>query len=118
MNSSHHAENHNFDEAQIDRTAELAREFDRESSELFAVLFGPRSGPRHGASLPHLPGSGTGCSPHSVSDGYITVTVAVHVPIFIPILNNLLASTPGGSYRTMSDTVTVRVEPCTLTNGS
>jgi Flp pilus assembly protein TadG len=64
------------------------------------------------------PGAGTGCPPQSVGDGYITVTVAVNVPIFIPILNNVLASTPGGSYRTMSDTVTVRVEPCTLTNGS
>jgi hypothetical protein len=61
MNSSHHAENHIFDEVQIDRAAELAREFDREGSELFAVLFGSRSGQRHGESLPHLPGSGTGC---------------------------------------------------------
>jgi Flp pilus assembly protein TadG len=64
------------------------------------------------------PGTGTGCPPKSVGDGYITVTVAVNVPIFIPILNNVLASAPGGAYRTMSDTVTVRVEPCTLTNGS
>lgn len=63
------------------------------------------------------PGAGTGCQPKSVGDGYITVTVAVNVPIFIPILNNLLASHPGGTYRTMSDTVTVRVEPCTLTVG-
>ena len=63
------------------------------------------------------PGSGTGCPPQSVGDGYIKVTVSSNVPIFIPILNNLLANAPGGSYRTMSDAVTVRVEPCTLTNG-
>ena len=63
------------------------------------------------------PGSGTGCPAQSVGDGYITVTVSANVPIFIPLLNNLLANTPGGSYRTMSDTVTVRVEPCTLTIG-
>ena len=63
------------------------------------------------------PGSGTSCPPKSVGDGYITVTVSANVPIFIPLLNNLLANTPGGSYRTMSDTVTVRVEPCTLTIG-
>jgi Flp pilus assembly protein TadG len=64
------------------------------------------------------PGTGTGCPPQSVGDGYITVTVAVNVPIFIPILNNMLANAPGGSYRTMSETVTGRGEPCTLTNGS
>ena len=64
------------------------------------------------------PGTGTSCPPQSVGDGYITVTVAVNVPIFIPILNSMLTNTRDGSYRTMSDTVTVRVEPCTLTNGS
>ena len=63
------------------------------------------------------PGSGTSCPPQSVGDGYITVTVSTNVPIFIPILNNVLANAPGGSFRTMSDKVTVRVEPCTLTNG-
>lgn len=63
------------------------------------------------------PGSGTSCPAKSVGDGYITVTVSANVPIFIPFLNNVLANTPGGSYRTMSDTVIVRVEPCTLTIG-
>lgn len=65
-----------------------------------------------------VPGAGTACPPRSVGDGYITVTVAVNVPIFVPILNSILANTRDGSYRTMSDTVTARVQPCTLTNGS
>jgi Flp pilus assembly protein TadG len=64
------------------------------------------------------PGSGTSCPPKSVGDGYVTVTVADNVPIFIPILNNILANSPGGTQRTISSTVTVRVEPCTMTNGS
>jgi Flp pilus assembly protein TadG len=64
------------------------------------------------------PGSGTSCPPGSVGDGYITVTIAANVPIFVPFLNNMLANAPGGTVRTMSDTVTVRVEPCTMTNGS
>ena len=64
------------------------------------------------------PGLGASCPPRSVGDGYITVTVAVNVPVFVPILNAMLANTRDGSYRTMSDTVTVRIEPCTLTAGS
>jgi Flp pilus assembly protein TadG len=64
------------------------------------------------------PGSGTSCPPKSVGDGHITVTVAADVPIFIPILNNLLASSPGSTKRNVSSTVTVRVETCTMTNGS
>jgi Flp pilus assembly protein TadG len=64
------------------------------------------------------PGTGTSCTTKSVGDGYITVTVAADVPIFIPILNNILASSPGSTKRNVSSTVTVRVEPCTMTNGS
>lgn len=64
------------------------------------------------------PGTGTNCPPQSVGDGYVTVTVATNVPIFIPILNNVLANSPGSTQRTISSTVTVRVEPCTMTNGS
>ena len=64
------------------------------------------------------PGSGTGCSSGSVGDGYITVTVSDNVPIFIPILNNILANSPGAAQRTITSTVTTRVEPCTITNGS
>lgn len=64
------------------------------------------------------PGSGTGCASGSVGDGYIKVTVSNNVPIFIPILNNILANSPGSTQRTTTSTVTVRVEPCTMTNGS
>ena len=58
------------------------------------------------------------CPPKSVTDGYVTVTVSEDVPIFIPFLNNLLANTSGGSVRTISTTVTMRVEPCDMTQGS
>jgi Flp pilus assembly protein TadG len=59
------------------------------------------------------------CSTNSawVPDGYVTVTVSDDVPIFIPFLNNLLANTSGGSVRTIATTVTMRVEPCTMTQG-
>jgi Flp pilus assembly protein TadG len=52
-----------------------------------------------------------------VPDGYVTVTVSDDVPIFIPFLNNMLANTSGGSVRTIATTVTMRVEPCTMTQG-
>jgi len=64
------------------------------------------------------PGSGTSCPPASVGDGYVSITVATNVPIFIPILANVLANSPGSTQRTISNTVTVRVEPCTMTKGS
>ena len=64
------------------------------------------------------PGTGSGCATGSVGDGYITVTVAANVPIFIPLLSNVFASSPGSGQRNVSSTVTVRVEPCTMTLGS
>jgi Flp pilus assembly protein TadG len=48
-----------------------------------------------------------------VADGYVTVTVSNNVPIFVPFLNNLLA-TSGQTYRTISTTVVMRIEPCTM----
>lgn len=62
-------------------------------------------------------GTGAGCATGSVPDGYVTVTVSNDVPIFVPFLNNLLANSAGGSVRTISTTVTMRVEPCAMTNG-
>lgn len=63
-------------------------------------------------------GTGTGCPTGSVPDGYVTIQVSNKVPIFVPFLNNLLADTPGGTVRTISTTVIMRVEPCSMTNGS
>lgn len=70
--------------------------------------------------LPSTADTTPACSTNSaaVPDGYVTVTVSDDVPIFIPFLNNMLANTSGGSARTIATTVTMRVEPCTMTQGS
>jgi Flp pilus assembly protein TadG len=59
------------------------------------------------------------CSTNSVwaPDGYVKVRVSDDVPIFIPFLNSMLANTSGGSVRTIATTVSMRVEPCTMTQG-
>lgn len=53
----------------------------------------------------------------SVPDGYVTVTVSNKVPIFVPFLNNVLADSSGAAVRTISSTVVMRVEPCSMTIG-
>jgi Flp pilus assembly protein TadG len=63
------------------------------------------------------PGTGSGCQPTWVPDGYVTVTVSDDVPIFVPFLNDVLANNAGGTVRTITTTVTVRVEPCAMTAG-
>lgn len=61
------------------------------------------------------------CSTNStwVPDGYVTVRVSNDVPIFVPFLNTLLANStpPGSTVRTISTTVVMRVEPCSMTAG-
>jgi Flp pilus assembly protein TadG len=66
-------------------------------------------------SAAQLPACSTNAS--WVPDGYVTVTVSDDVPIFIPFLNNLLANSPGATARTISTTVVMRVEPCSMTIG-
>lgn len=61
-------------------------------------------------------GTGISCPTGSVPDGYVTVQVSDDVPIFVPFLNNLLANSPGATVRTIATTVTMRVEPCSMTN--
>ncbi|HEX4578832.1 MAG TPA: TadE/TadG family type IV pilus assembly protein [Candidatus Dormibacteraeota bacterium] len=63
------------------------------------------------------PGTGSGCQPTWVPDGYVTVTVSDDVPIFVPFLNDVLANGAGGTIRTITSTVTIRVEPCSMTAG-
>ena len=53
----------------------------------------------------------------SPSDGWITFTVTYRAPVYIPLLGMLLAD-PGRSYRTVSSSVTMRIEPCSMTLGS
>ena len=63
-------------------------------------------------------GTGSGCQPTWVPDGYVTVKVSNDVPIFVPFLNNLLANSAGASVRTITTTVTMRVQPCAMTAGN
>jgi Flp pilus assembly protein TadG len=59
----------------------------------------------------------TGFASPSTSDGTVTVTVTYNAPIFVPFVGAVLA-TSGQTYRTMTSTVTVRVEPCDVTKGN
>jgi hypothetical protein len=51
------------------------------------------------------------------SDGLVTVTVSYNAPIFVPFVDKIFAS-PGQTYRTLTATVQIRVEPCNVTQGS
>jgi hypothetical protein len=56
-------------------------------------------------------------SARGTSDGVVTVAVSYRAPVFIPLLNGIF-SDQGQNYRTVSTTVSVRVEPCESTNGN
>lgn len=56
--------------------------------------------------------------PNGIRDGYISVTATYEAPIFIPILGGMLADKGNSSVRTLQETVTTRVEPCSITQGS
>jgi Flp pilus assembly protein TadG len=59
-------------------------------------------------------GSAGACSSGTIPDGNVTVQASATTPIFIPLIGNLFADSPGGGVRTMSDSVTMRVEPCSM----
>jgi hypothetical protein len=51
---------------------------------------------------------------------YVTVTVKYRVPVFAPLIGPFFANSPNGAaslYREVSSTVTMRIEPCTVTQG-
>jgi Flp pilus assembly protein TadG len=51
---------------------------------------------------------------------YVTVTVKYRVPIFAPFIGPLFTNSPNGAatpYREVASTVTMRIEPCTITQG-
>jgi Flp pilus assembly protein TadG len=54
------------------------------------------------------------CAP---AGGSVTVEASATAPIFIPLIGNLFADSPSSGVRTVVSTVTMRVEPCSLTNG-
>jgi TadE-like protein len=50
------------------------------------------------------------------SDGVVAATVSYNAPVFVPIVEQLIA-TPGHTYRTVTATVSLRVDPCNSTLG-
>ena len=54
---------------------------------------------------------------NGVTDGYVSVTVIYKVPVFVPLLGGFIADSNNSSQRTITDTVTTRVEPCSVTQG-
>ena len=58
------------------------------------------------------------CTTSSVPDGsYVSVTVSYRVPVFVPFTGRILADT-GQSYRTVTSSLTMRLEPCSITQSS
>lgn len=53
----------------------------------------------------------------SADDGLVTVKVSYHAPIFVPFVDRIFAD-PGQTYRTVADTVKVRVDPCSANNAN
>ena len=62
-------------------------------------------------------GSASGCPTGALPDGYVTVQASAAVPIFIPFLGDLFADSSSSEVHTDTDTVTMRVEPCNITDG-
>ena len=48
---------------------------------------------------------------------YVSVKVSYPMPVFVPFLGQLLSDPGNGAQRTVTAEVTMRVEPCTLTQG-
>jgi hypothetical protein len=63
--------------------------------------------------------STTTCSGTSgtADDGLVTVTVSYQAPIFVPFLSTFFAD-PGTSYRTVTNVVTERINPCVINGGN
>ncbi|HZS14838.1 MAG TPA: TadE/TadG family type IV pilus assembly protein [Candidatus Dormibacteraeota bacterium] len=63
--------------------------------------------------------STTTCSGTSgtADDGLVTVTVSYQAPVFLPFIGTFFADS-GKSYRTVSNTVAQRVDPCVINGGN
>jgi Flp pilus assembly protein TadG len=59
----------------------------------------------------------TGTSSTLPNDGLISVSVSYPVPIFVPLIGQFFADSGSPNQRTLSRTVTMRIEPCTITQG-
>lgn len=62
-------------------------------------------------------GSASGCPAGALPEGYVTVQASAAVPIFIPFIGGLFADSSSTGTHTDTDTVTMRVEPCNMTDG-
>jgi hypothetical protein len=78
----------------------------------------PTAGPApSGTPLPGSMGTFSCTSPASFIDGtYITVKVSYPMPLFVPFLGSLFDT--GGGQHVATATVTMRVEPCSITQGT
>ena len=56
-----------------------------------------------------------GCTSTGSASGDVQVTVGYDAPVFVPLLGQIFQSSPG--VRHVTSTVTLRVDPCTLTQG-
>ena len=83
-------------------------------SSLSSLVVSVRCGGYDAGSCPAGTTSGD-CPPGS---GWVTVQASATVPIFVPLVGGIFASPEGGGQRTVADTVTMRVEPCGITQGS
>ena len=63
-------------------------------------------------------GSASGCPAVALPDGQVTVQASAAVPIFIPFIGGLFADSSTSGVHTDTDTVTMRVEPCNITDGN
>jgi Flp pilus assembly protein TadG len=60
----------------------------------------------------------TGAASGYPNDGFITVQVKYPVPIFVPLIGQVFADSNNSGQRTVSASVTMRIEPCSMTQGN
>jgi Flp pilus assembly protein TadG len=51
-------------------------------------------------------------------DGYVSVTVVTHAPIFVPFVDSIFANPQGSGTRTLTSITVMRVATCSITNGT
>ena len=81
----------------------------------------PTSTPSPSATPSLSPGPTLSCgtdvgSQLAAAGDYISVTVRYPAPVFVPVIGSLFATGPG--VRQVSATITVAIEPCTMTQGA
>ena len=79
----------------------------------------PTSTPTPSATAtPSAPPSPSCSDPTGPSTEYFTITVSYPVSIFVPFVNHIFESSPNSGVRTMTSSLTARIEPCDITQGN